>query len=633
MPKHIMFYGQNDWGNFWDWDRVYTLLKKETLKLEEILELYEAKKMMVCFNTDLKRADRYKNMLKEVNSRIYREFPNIDNKNLVLYFNTIGIKHYRENYFIIIEKKKCFKSLTKDIFKDLSRTKGFYISYILSCKNLLDLWGEEIFNYLLKKPNIIPVVMTKYTNPKEFKKNWYLPAEIDNEKSWEHLIEKYVSLPDANVNFLKNIIETPNIERFKLSDKLRYKAQTKINRIQNEYFLENKHELNTYKYEVIFSNKEEWRKEEYRNKTAIITLSKNWILNNLDYPTLLNNFIYLFGLTDLYARSSLVSLEAHSSIFEKTFSNWNTYSFKNNIYFQTNFLIQQMQMKGYYGLLRSENIYIEEIIGWFFNVYLPQEFKVEGFKYVVPNNNSSFLEKCRNLFIELDSIIKQFDLFASEKNIDWSFLNFKSTPIDIGNVKSFIPRKYVYLTQKGKSISKLLFSDQCFISVQVPYKVNNLYNGILKNNISYDEIEYYDKDKLDFLYENKIVSIDNRKNISLNKDIVSIIRCIYKFGEYEPYYIKSSRIKPILKILEEKEIIRYGSTLLSEPEIDFYYYICNGKKFSNGLELRNKYLHGSTNYSEEENENNFYIILLITIQIIIRMNEEFCWWDSYGRKE
>ena len=239
----------------------------------------------------------------------------------------------------------------------------------MSCKNLLDLWGEEIFNYLLKKPNIIPVVMTKYTNPKEFKKNWYLPAEIDNEKSWEHLIEKYVSLPDANVNFLKNIIETPNIEKFKLSDKLRYKAQTKINRIQNEYFLENKHELNTYKYEVIFSNKEEWRKEEYRNKTAIITLSKNWILNNLDYPTLLNNFIYLFGLTDLYARSSLVSLEAHSSIFEKTFSNWNTYSFKNNIYFQTSFLIQQMQMKGYYGLLRSENIYIEEIIGWFFNVY------------------------------------------------------------------------------------------------------------------------------------------------------------------------------------------------------------------------------------------------------------------------
>ena len=88
--------------------------------------------------------------------------------------------------------------------------------------------------------------------------------------------------------------------------------------------MENKHELNTYRYEVIFSNKEEWRKEEYRNKTAIITLSKNWILNNLDYPTLLNNFIYLFGLTDLYARSSLVSLEAHSSIFEKTFSNWNT---------------------------------------------------------------------------------------------------------------------------------------------------------------------------------------------------------------------------------------------------------------------------------------------------------------------
>lgn len=35
--------------------------------------------------------------------------------------------------------------------------------------------------------------------------------------------------------------------------------------------------------------------------------NSNWIKDNLDYPTLLNNFIYLFAYTDGYMRCSLTA--------------------------------------------------------------------------------------------------------------------------------------------------------------------------------------------------------------------------------------------------------------------------------------------------------------------------------------
>ncbi|QGT97852.1 hypothetical protein [Lactobacillus paragasseri] len=139
----------------------------------------------------------------------------------------------------------------------------------------------------------------------------------------------------------------------------------------------------------------------------------------------------------------------------------------------------------------------------------------------------------------------------------------------------------------------------------------------------------YDKPSLDSLIKNKIVIKKDNGILSFNKNLVNIIKNIYEHGEFEPYYFKTAIIKKHLDILYDKDIIRNGNTLVSEPEYNFYSYICNNKKYTNGLALRNKYLHGRINYSEKENEENFYIVLLLTVQIIIRINEELCWQDGH----
>lgn len=633
MEDHIIFFSSADLGNKWDWKKVEYLLNipEKKLSLENILELYEAEKFMVHFKDEIKVTDKYKVTLRKIKQLEYKCFPKINDENILTYFDKIEIRNYRKNFFKLIEKKKDFKELTGEGFIHLIKSRRFSIIYILSCENLINIWGRELFKYALENTNIIPIMMVKYIDPEHFSKDWTLPREVDNPNSWKKLVSAYISSADPNINYLEDIVRTPNFGNFKISTETKYLAKKQLNKITKGIFSTHKKdfEKNKFNYRVWFSEKEDWKTLKIEDRNISIRLSKNWVVENLDYPTLLNNFIYLFGLADFYSRSSLISLKAQRSELEEIFRNWTEHSFKNSIGLESIFIVQRMQMQSYYQLLKENGIRIEEVIGWFFNIYIPDEFNIKGFKYNVPSSTTSFLEKCKLLFSELDSIIGQFDLYSSKKKLDWQFLEFESTPVDLQNVKSLIPHKYIYLTKKGSVVSNLLFSDQCFVSVQVKFNVKSFYEGISKNKIFYNDLEMYDKPSLDSLIKNKIVIKKDNGILSFNKNLVNIIKNIYEHGEFEPYYFKTAIIKKHLDILYDKDIIRNGNTLVSEPEYNFYSYICNNKKYTNGLALRNKYLHGRTNYSEKENEENFYIVLLLTVQIIIRINEELCWQDGH----
>lgn len=45
--------------------------------------------------------------------------------------------------------------------------------------------------------------------------------------------------------------------------------------------------------------------------------------------------------------------------------------------------------------------------------------------------------------------------------------------------------------------------------------------------------------------------------------------------------------------MEVEKIIHFDSTLFSKPEQDYFNYFLNKSDFTNGLDLRNSYLHGT----------------------------------------
>ena len=68
------------------------------------------------------------------------------------------------------------------------------------------------------------------------------------------------------------------------------------------------------------------------------------------------------------------------------------------------------------------------------------------------------------------------------------------------------------------------------------------------------------------------------------------------------------------------------SSLLSEAEGKYFNYFLNAADFSNGPELRNKYLHGSQVNAEGEDAHfhTYMIALRLTVALVIKMNDDFC---------
>lgn len=77
--------------------------------------------------------------------------------------------------------------------------------------------------------------------------------------------------------------------------------------------------------------------------------------------------------------------------------------------------------------------------------------------------------------------------------------------------------------------------------------------------------------------------------------------------------------------------LREKATLFSQPEADYLDYILNKSKFSDGLDLRNKYIHSTYSTNEAEQQTDYIQLLKLMVLIITKMNDEFCIWK--GNKE
>ena len=66
-------------------------------------------------------------------------------------------------------------------------------------------------------------------------------------------------------------------------------------------------------------------------------------------------------------------------------------------------------------------------------------------------------------------------------------------------------------------------------------------------------------------------------------------------------------------------------------ESDYLNYYLSSK-FSNSYELRNKYAHGTYPLDEKQHMEDYFKFLEILILIVIKINEEFCLYDTLKLK-
>lgn len=112
--------------------------------------------------------------------------------------------------------------------------------------------------------------------------------------------------------------------------------------------------------------------------------------------------------------------------------------------------------------------------------------------------------------------------------------------------------------------------------------------------------------------------------LSINSEIVLLLHELY-YQEVICYHYSK---KDILDHWIKDKSVKIGNTLFSKGETDYINYYLNQAEFSNGYDLRNKYIHDTCSSDERVQERDYYRLLKIMVLLVIKINEEFCLKDE-----
>ena len=127
----------------------------------------------------------------------------------------------------------------------------------------------------------------------------------------------------------------------------------------------------------------------------------------------------------------------------------------------------------------------------------------------------------------------------------------------------------------------------------------------------------------DNIQQNIIKKLQYQKLITLNSN-EKIIANPLSIKALDDFYKNSCICNKIYqKHLNSLNVqCNYTNSLFSTPEIDYLNFILNKKQFANGLDLRNKYIHGSQSRNKSDHSHDYYLLLMIHCFIALKIYDE-----------
>lgn len=628
------FYSKSDLSIGWNLEKAEKIINvfdetKTGYTINNILEMYN-----ICLLFDSKvmlqswSEEYYRKLTSVANSFspiIGRFFSDIDYLCIKTFYPEISI-HYRDSFWDVFETYKIYKNISHEEFISLLEIFNVPLYIILEHKDIVQYYNNEISDYMKQSKSSAEILISHHLASKERNhKIYYIPSALQTNQRIE-IIEKYIDREDANPNYLFLLSKSRGTKEFPISDKIRLKSKRQHERIVEKIF-----ESGTgFSFGAIvgFSNNKEEIDVSYEDElNPKIIYSRLWLEENLDNPTLLNNFIYLFGYVDRFFRSTFPSNKNHIGSLERLVGVKGNREYAIGASFRFKEMISSMQIRAYYYELHKLDKRLENIFKWFFEEYLNKEFKAEGFSLLIPSSESSFLEKMRTMCSELDSILRQFMLFVNNGEIDMELLEISRNSPLIEDIPSFFVKKYGYIVDTELlNVSYLLFSDQSELTYLESKKDYNNFADLIKNEeMLFSDFSEYQVLRLNWLKDKNIIDEDKHGYIRFRMEIVRILEDFYNNDVICLSYYKNSDL--LDELITNKKII-FESTLFSKPEQDYLNYILNDRQFDNGPAIRNKYLHGNNTQRIEEHESDYYQLLKIFALIVIKINEEFCLKDD-----
>lgn len=589
--------------------------------INRVFELYHTKlffeKVSNIPSWSDEKYNEYKTKTLKLNNVVYEFYKSITEENIITAFDKCYVSYW-DDFINFFYKFKTCKCISKDRICDVLKGLRWNTYHILQDKSFVEYFDEEITILLEEQQYGLQFVVSYYLEEHDKKLQVYIPRHFTIEKRVK-LIEDYLKSDYINPNFMKLILNAKHTKELPITPKMKKMADKR----NNEFWENNKSVVfHDYGFGVTFGPFENVKNVQIENSKWILEYDTGWIKDNTDYPTLLNNFIYLFEYIDSQARFTCVSSHGQRHPLTEIFEVRGVGMYKKNVAFDMLESLSDIQMRGYVEQLIKLDINIEDIIKWFFETYLLQEFDIKDYTCNMPNSADSILSKCKTLASAIDGVLSKYKMLCDDGKIDLELFKYITDSPRIKDIPSRIKNKYCYVINSEliKEMN-MLFSSQSMLGYTE--KTKSRYDSLIKlisnEDIKLSECEPYNIASLNWLIEKGSIYIEDDV-INYNKERVFILHEFYEKEVISLQHIKSQLLKRFI----ENGDISVDDKLLSKPEYQYLDYILNNSEFSDGKAIRNRYIHDSIVPDNNTMNADYYTLLKIMILLIIKINDDCC---------
>jgi len=633
----VVFHSKEDMAGGYNLQKGEHILRADTksnyIDINEVLELYNIKKYidndLYLRNWTQDDITNFKQKATEFGKTIGRFFATIDDNNVVSEYEKT-LRNYVHSFWEIVNNQSIFKRISKTNFSNILTNEPHLIHEILIHKGIVDHYDTEIKNFLLTYSQSAEILLSIYEVKDDFGKNQkYLPKSLTVEEK-ESILSNYLDSADVNYNYIGLIQNARNRSDFKVSDKTRLKAK-RLHKSETEKFFAGNNGMR-YGVSVSFPEKSTKIKDGNIDENSIInySYSLDFIKQNREPYLLFQNFIVLFEYLDIQRRINLVSKKNKMGVFERIMGVHSQNEYRGGTEFNLLEMTSQIQLAGYNKVLSDLGISLENVLHEVFTSSFQEKYEfANNARFSIPSATSYF-EKVRLLAPEFESVLKQFKLFVEEGSIDFELLQISSNPTSIKDIPSLNQNKYIYFNednQEAVGCANLFFSDQTLLAYVEPFKekhYHTFFDLLANEQVKYSNYEEHQKPRIDYLIDKGFINIDNSDIIQItNPPRVIILRDLY-INEVASFYRYSFELRQEAQQMEVEKIIYFGNSLFSKPEQAYFNYFLNKSEFTNGLDLRNSYLHGTQATPDEiqKHEYAYFTYLKLLILTFLKIEDD-----------
>lgn len=535
---------------------------------------------------------------------------------------------YYENFIAIFAQYKLGDKVTEEEFDALLSGSGLSIWDILASKYLVEKYPDTVKEKFLGSPRNFETFLSNYTYSHN-KKTLFIPSNISKQEMLA-LCDSYVESDEANSNYLDILLKPiKGTEKYiTIGAAMKLKIKKRAEEIQEKLFGDLSSGGGLRISIAVLSSKEAYDKEmENSSSTDMIAyIDSSWLEKHHDYPTILNNFQYLYELFSDDLISTMPSFpNKEMGVFERHMGVKTENSYTIGQYFGLKHQLTAGKMRMTSELLSRHDIRLEDVIDWFFSTYCKEEFSVEWLPLNMPSKDESIGNKTATLFRIEENIRTQYEVLVAEGGIDGEIVNMTNTP-SLRSLPSLTAKKYAYLSDDDISLSimGLLYSDQSSITYIDESKKGDTFVALITSqDLKLSDFHDYQKPRVQFLIDHGVI-ITASDGVLGYKDIHELY--IYKklFAEgVIGYNHDTEQVQKALDYMQGEGRVIFQSSLFSTQESDYLNFVLNNSQFDNSWAIRNSYQHGTPVYkSDDRYMFDYQMALMVLITYVIKINDE-----------